>query len=62
MKDTLLCFDCKRFNPKDRVFNCYIANSIIEFCKNHKIDVFIVKCKEFDKKTNIEIVEFKEGK
>jgi len=60
MNETPLCIKCKFFNPKDRTLNCPTANSIIEFCKNHKVDLFIIGCKEFKKKVSFEVVQYKE--
>ena len=58
MKEVALCFKCKSFNAKDRTLSCPTANSMIEFCRNRKVNAIIIRCKEFEKRVSFDVVQF----
>jgi hypothetical protein len=52
-----LCLECKFYNPKEKVSNCYDENSFQVFCITRKIDAVIINCKGFKDKKAVEEVK-----
>lgn len=45
-----LCWDCKKFDPQDRIKNCPIANMVYKLCAENDLVLPVWECPVFESK------------